>query len=1100
MSTFRFLWLGASGGLILFVLLLQQEGAPFPTAVAWGSFALLASYLALYQQGRAELLLARVRAGNRDVSVTEHRSQDMSSMSGAMLAGTGAAIVAVEIETRVTKRTAELDHLPHPSALRCEEYVRELPETELRGDRDRARGELHTAKDHARESDRRSRAALDTLGAHIAIVEADGTISATNRAWRDFAERNGCSWTSVSEGSNYLAVCDAAAAGGYAEAAITAGGIRRILAGSIPVFESEYPCHSDDEQRWFHCRATRFLDGGSPRVAIAHENITASKLALLDSERRRDLFESLAEDSPVAMFQIGGSGRVQFFNRHIERLTGLSLDQVQGKGWIEAIHPEDMPTLREAWSKVFVHGESIKREIRMMHRSGGVRWAVVRTAPLHVESATGANAVGTVVDVTERKRMESGLLCVSSELSRYDGADLYRVAVARVAELLEVEIAFVAVPIEPQSTRMRTLAASVDGRPVQAFEYDLAGTPCEEAFRSEVRVLARDLRVLYPNDTLAEQLEAESYACIPLCDLHGRVIGVLAASSRRPFTDSEQYPALLQVFATRLAAEIEREKRERSFRELFEFAPDALLMSDRSGKLVLVNHTAEKLFQYDREEIVGKPIEWLLPEPLRADHEEPRESFFTVPNLRPNGTGQGSLTARKKDGSVFPVEISLSPLDTDTGVLVAAAVRDITERRRVEAVADRQRCEAELRAGIAEAFSTEATLEAAVVATAEAACKAHALDRFEVWTFDDEGLLARLGGFDTTGGNVPPPADAPPEVRYCAEQRWPCHWNFAEDGAESFAGSRHIVDLGFAAFAGYPLVVDDRTIGVVAVHCRRSLDGNLTEDLAIVASVVTSNIARRMAESRLQTLATELERRVEERTAALEAANTELDAFSASVSHDLRAPLRRIRGFASLLSDRIASGLPSEEAGWLDAIERSSSELSDMIRDLLTAARATRAEIREESIDLGAMATSIVHDLRVDVNEREVQFEVQRLPVVNGDPTLIHQVLVNILGNAFKYTRGREIASITMGTVGSDPDDREVVFVRDNGIGFDMNRASRLFGMFQRLHDQTEFEGTGIGLATVKRIVERHGGRVWAESHPGRGTTIFFTLAPASPR
>ncbi len=991
---------------------------------------------------------------------------------------------------------AELRHLLDHAALLCEEYLREETESGLRDDRDRARGALRSAKDVARESGRQSQATLDTLGAHIAIVEADGTISATNAAWRDFADRNGSTWTALSEGRDYLAVCDAASALGCAEAGVVAAGIRSILAGTSTTFELEYPCHSEEDKRWFLCRATRFRGGGPARVAIAHEDITAGKLALLESERRRDLFESLAEDSPIAIFHATGAGSVHFYNRHVERLAGIPLEDIQGGDWVKLIHPDDLPVVREAWEKVMQGGESIQIEIRIVRDNGAPRWAVIRAAPLHTQSDAGAAAVGTAIDVTERKRMEGCLLAVSGELSRVEGPAFYRAAVARVAEALDVEVALVAVPVDEPATRARTIAVSIDGRPAENFEYELAATPCAAVFCREVRVHPRGLRESFPDDATAAQLGAEAYACIPLCDPQGHVLGILAAVSRRPFADPEQFPALLHVFAARLAAEIDREKREKSFRDLFEFAPDALVLSDRGGRVIRANQSAAKLLQYPGEELQGLPPDDLLPEEFRRRHVELREAFFADSGAREMGSRRSDLYARRRDGTVFPVEISLSPLEIDSQLVVAAAIRDVTDRRRMEAIADRQRRGAELRAEIAEAFATEPTLEAAVRSTVAATGRALELDRVVVWSLGPGGRLVKLGAADAGAAPDVAETEAPAEVVRCAADRRPLDWNAGADDAAP-DDPAHLAGRGFTSFAGYPLMLEDRAIGVLAVYRRGPSAEHLAEDLAIVAAVIASNLARRRAEADLRALAEDLERRVEQRTAALEAANAELDAFSASVSHDLRAPLRRIRGFASILSERAAATMGPEEVQWTSAIERSSEELSSLIRDLLTAARATRAELSEERVDLSALASRTMATLCADCPERRIAFDLGSIPEVVGDPTLLEQALVNILGNAVKYTRDREAASVEMGTAGLSPEGRVVVFVRDNGIGFDMKKASGLFGMFRRFHDAGEFEGTGIGLATVKRIVERHGGRVWAESEPGVGSTFYFTLAAA---
>lgn len=243
----------------------------------------------------------------------------------------------------------------------------------------------------------------------------------------------------------------------------------------------------------------------------------------------------------------------------------------------------------------------------------------------------------------------------------------------------------------------------------------------------------------------------------------------------------------------------------------------------------------------------------------------------------------------------------------------------------------------------------------------------------------------------------------------------------------------------------------------------------------------------------------ELEQRVRERTAQFEAANRELEAFSYSVSHDLRAPLRAINGFARLLE--IDYGEPHSEKGrrHLQHIIESGARMGALIEDLLRLARITRSEIRREPVDLGALAQELAATLRTTHPGREVVFTAAPRLLTQGDPGLLRAALENLLSNAWKYTaRTPPPARIELGGV-PQADGTTIFFVRDNGTGFDMQHASRLFSPFQRLHSESEYPGTGVGLATVQRIIHKHGGRIWAEAEPGRGASFCFTLPAPDP-
>jgi signal transduction histidine kinase len=236
-------------------------------------------------------------------------------------------------------------------------------------------------------------------------------------------------------------------------------------------------------------------------------------------------------------------------------------------------------------------------------------------------------------------------------------------------------------------------------------------------------------------------------------------------------------------------------------------------------------------------------------------------------------------------------------------------------------------------------------------------------------------------------------------------------------------------------------------------------------------------------------VAAELQRRGE----LLEAANKELEAFSYSVSHDLRAPLRHIDGYAALLRKAVGESLNEKAARYLQTISDSAKQMGQLIDDLLVFSRMGRQEMLRTTVNLDQLIKTILYDLRLDLQAREISWTIQTLPEVAGDPAMLRQVFMNLLTNAIKFTSIRPVSTIEVG-VDRCSAAEVVVFVRDNGVGFDMQYAPKLFGVFQRLHRADEFEGTGIGLANVRRIVHRHGGRTWAEGVPDQGATFYVAL------
>jgi PAS domain S-box-containing protein len=523
-----------------------------------------------------------------------------------------------------------------------------------------------------------------------------------------------------------------------------------------------------------------------------------------------------------------------------------------------------------------------------------------------------------------------------------------------------------------------------------------------------------------------------------------------------------------------------RKQEEQRFQSLLESAPDAIVITEQNGIIQLVNAQAENLFGYPRKEMMGQPIEILIPARFRNDHVSHRRSFGESPRPRAMGAGL-DLHGLRKDGSEFPVEVSLSPLETAEGILISSAIRDVTERRRIQEQLARAKDTLEMRV-IERTRELEAANEDILHSheRLELAQKVAMIGVFD-YNLDVECATWSAGMFEIYG--------VPDTGQTITREFWqslmlPESMAIANRKFDEQVETTGIIDIEFQI---------RRPDGAIRwITSRGKLFPDRTGKKVRLVGVNADITEPKTREEEARSLNVLLECRVEERTAELRVANKELESFSYSVSHDLRAPLRHMDGFARILKEEFSANLPPDGVRYLDRIVHAANQMGHLVDDLLDLSRINRKEFLRRRVALRDLVEEVRKDLAADLEGRSVEWGIETLPEADCDPGLVKIVFTNLISNALKFTRPRPVARIEIG-VCSDSEQPEV-FIRDNGVGFDSKYADKLFGVFQRLHRDEEFEGTGVGLATVQRIIHRHGGEIRAESRPGEGAVFYFTL------
>lgn len=790
------------------------------------------------------------------------------------------------------------------------------------------------------------------------------------------------------------------------------------------------------------------------RQAAERTALKEKEQELSESETR---YRRLIEFCPDAFFVIC-DGKIAFGNRtaarllgvtNAEHLIGIPIKDIVHAGSCEAFN-QRLDRLSENgttffWRKMERSGDQGPNEPgavfpyveeKFVRRDGAVVDVEVAATPLTFQSRQAVQIM--VRNITERKRVEDAL---------QKSEERYRQLVEHSPEAVLViqadqEIAFA----NPTAAKLLGApgAEHLLGKKAEAF---LRPEPLERLF-NRVRSLPKD----QPFTPFEEQ------------QLHRRdgvAIDVEVSAAATVYQGHPAVELICHDLGERKQSVAQLRRSEAMKTLILDTALDAIISVDHEGKIQEWNPAARRIFGYDRAEAVGQLMdELIVPSAMWDIYQDGLTNYLM--------TGAGSLIGRpielalrRKDGSEFRAEMGISRLLEEDPPRCTAVIRDITARKQAEM---------SLR-------ESEERLRLLVENVKD----------YAIYMLDTRGNVTtwNAGAEHTEGYRAEEIIGKPFSTFFSPE-------DVARNAPQEFL--KQAEHEGQARYEGWRVRKDGSRFWSHGTLTALYDETGKMRGFSKIAHDITQH---KEAEAKIRQLNEQLEQRVRDRTAQLEAANQELEAFSYSISHDLRAPLRHISGYIEILQTEAGDKLDQQAREHLQTIAGSAKSLGELIDALLAFSRMGRAEMHRQRVSLAALVEEARRELRRDTEGRNIEWKIGKLAEMRGDPIMIKQVLINLISNALKYTRKCQQAKIHIATTGAQ--DETVFFIRDNGVGFDMKYADKLFGVFQRLHPASKFEGVGIGLANVRRIVHRHGGRTWAEGKVDGGATFYFSI-PKPPK
>ncbi len=770
-------------------------------------------------------------------------------------------------------------------------------------------------------------------------------------------------------------------------------------------------------------------DGTVEFVVGSTRDISARKLAQDSLRHSEEMVRLITNLVPHGIFAKDSSGRHIFVNAALAEMAGLPVEEMLGKNDFEVVADKAQAEAYREDDRIVTQSGArrlIPEEVRT-DLSGRTRYLQTIKIPFTVAETGDSAVLGVCTDITEQRQMKK--LLEESE-------GRYRALVEWSPESISVQRDGKIIYANPAAIRM--MGATSERDLVGKSGLDLVHPDFKERVRQRHRnstehghSLPMTEETLIKLDGTAIEVEVQGVPII--YDGKPALYG-----SMRDITERKRLEATLH--------QSERELRLTQFS--MEHASDAVFWVDPHGRFLYANQASCRSLGYSREELLSMSVS-------DVDPLVPQEAWEPIwENIKTRRSITFETQNRTKQGRIFPVEVTANYLRFDGGDYNFSFVRDITERKRLEATLQESE----------EKFRTMVN------------------------------SIPQLAWIARTDGHI-----------LWFNQRWYEYTGATPDEVEGWGWQRvydravlptiiekwqAAIDAGEPFEMEFPLRGADGTFRIFLTRVQPLKDpqGKVLQWFGTNTDVDEL----KQAEETIQQANNELEKRVIIRTAELEAANKEMEAFSYSVSHDLRAPLRAVNGFAGIVLNEFGPQMPADALRYLERIRDGAQRMGALIDDLLAFSRLSRQSMRHGHVDSVKLVQNVLDESAPQREGRTIEIRVGKLPDCHGDAALLRQVWVNLISNAVKYTGGREAAVVEIGC--ERENNENVFFVRDNGTGFNMQYANKLFGVFQRLHRADEFEGTGVGLAIAQRIVHRHGGRIWADAAEGRGATFCFTI------